>query len=145
MKIWIQSFRNWLLRRSVWKLAILKVGVFQKKIGIIYRLKQICHFTILYLSFEFTAFFATWQLLLFWVKGFLFQNFKFKLVIWHIFLSPIKFSEKKATFNSIHWVSGQKHVYVIFESWLIKVTYSQTWPLFKGNAQLPNSGWYGLP
>ena len=40
------------------KLA-LKVGDFQKKIGIIYRLKQICCFAILNFSFEFSRFFAT--------------------------------------------------------------------------------------
>jgi hypothetical protein len=35
----------------------IKVGYFQKKIGIIYRLKQICCFTILNSSFEFPRFF----------------------------------------------------------------------------------------
>ena len=37
----------------------LKVRDFQKKIGIIYRLKQICSFTILNSLFEFSRFFAT--------------------------------------------------------------------------------------
>ena len=46
-------------------------------------------------SFELSCLFANWQLLLLWVKGLLFQNFKFNIVIWHIFLSPIEFSEKK--------------------------------------------------
>ena len=36
----------------------LKVGYFQKKIGFIYRLKQICRFTILNSSFEFSCVFC---------------------------------------------------------------------------------------
>ena len=40
------------------KIMELKVQDFQKKIGIIYRLKQICRFTILNSSFEFSRFFC---------------------------------------------------------------------------------------
>ena len=41
-------------------LSKLKVGDFQKKIGIIYRTKQICRFTILNSSCEFSRFFCQW-------------------------------------------------------------------------------------
>ena len=40
---------------SIW--CYIKVGDFQKKIGIIYRLKQICHFTFFNSLFEFSRFF----------------------------------------------------------------------------------------
>ena len=49
--------RNSVCFRTSLTLYQVKVGYFQKKIGIIYRLKQICRFTILDLSFEFSRFF----------------------------------------------------------------------------------------
>ena len=45
------------LRKWPPEVVILKVRDFQKKIGIIYRFKQICHFTILNSSFEFSRVF----------------------------------------------------------------------------------------
>ena len=92
----------------------IKVGFFQKKIGIIYRAKQICRFTILNSWFEFSRFFATD------ISGvslkiscktktnkMWFQKFKFKIVIWHICLAIWKNRHtfwKKATFskNALH-------------------------------------------
>ena len=79
--------------------ALLKVGDFQKKIGIIYRLKQICHFTILNSLFEVSRVFYSLAALLSinleTEKQNVISKLKFKIVFWHIFLSPIEFSEKK--------------------------------------------------
>ena len=83
-------------------MAMLKVQDFQKKIGIIYRLKQICCFTILNSSFEFSQIFWKFLTVRHWLSWLpvneelrRFQKFKFKIVIWHIFSSPIKFSVKR--------------------------------------------------
>ena len=76
-----------------------KVEDFQKKIDIIYRLKQICRFTILNSSFEFSRVFcslaASLSINLETEKQNVISKLKFKIVFWHIFLSPIEFSEKK--------------------------------------------------
>ena len=73
---------------------VLKVWDFQKKIGIIYRLKQILN-----LSFEFPRVFcslaASLSINLETEKQSVISKLKFKIVFWHIFLSPIEFSEKK--------------------------------------------------
>ena len=66
--------------------------------GIIYRLKQICRFTILNSSFEFSRIFlglaASLSISLETEKQNVISKFKFKIVFWYIFLSPIEYSEK---------------------------------------------------
>ena len=92
--------------------SLLKVQDFQKKIGIIYRPKQICHFTILNLSFEFLCVFynnvAFCQVRFYLVRVSKWQvlrrtkcDFKNSSVRWWfgIFFSPDQIFWKKVTFN----------------------------------------------
>ena len=82
--------RTSVFKRDIWLwsfMLLAKIRDFQKNIGIIYRLKQICHFIILNSSFEFLRIFCYCfaAVLSFFLSLRKFQTFKFKIVIWHFF------------------------------------------------------------